>query len=340
MKAISRVVVDECLGQASTLLEPLRRLLGSGPIEFLFVAVEHPGISDIEILERLLNARSALLTKDRVLHNLALGRSLRSFVYTPESGLTDRRLDHVSTLDRHLPVRVASSAARDGDEPRSAIEARAITGCFAGLLSERQLEQFRTKRRRIRAHFGSSGNIAAVAMTIAQRRTARGMVGGYMMKVDAHHGIKGLFPASEGWFLERNAADGLLATCWALLHLFQLRLQSHPVTLYHLDGAALAQCIALIAEPGSGASAVERMTGRLLAAAAEPRGVTCVKGRFFDRTSAKLSQLTKFDTNELVSTDLQAMVAALTDSTDEPYGDAKRASAAEGEPGRRTATPS
>jgi hypothetical protein len=63
----------------------------------------------------------------------------------------------------------------------------------------------------------------------------------------------------------------------------------------------------------------------------------CVKGRFFDRASAKLNQLAKFDTNELVSTDLQAKAAALTAGTDEPYEDAKRASAAVGEADHRTA---
>jgi hypothetical protein len=53
MQAISRVIVDECLGRASTLLSPLRCLLGDGPIEFLFVAADHPGIPDIEILDKL-----------------------------------------------------------------------------------------------------------------------------------------------------------------------------------------------------------------------------------------------------------------------------------------------
>ena len=204
MNAIRRVVVDECLGQASALLDPLRGLLGNGPIEFLFLAAEHTGIPDIEILERFLDARSALLTKDRVLHNLAIGRGFRSFVHTPESGLTDGRLPHVSAPDKHLPVRVGRSAPRDGHQAQSVIEARAITECLGGLLSEHQLKQFRTKRRRIRAHFGSSDNIASVTLTIAQRHTARGMIGGYMLKVDAHHGIKSLFPASEGYSYEEN----------------------------------------------------------------------------------------------------------------------------------------
>jgi hypothetical protein len=36
-----------------------------------------------------------------------------------------------------------------------------------------------------------------------------------------------------------------------------------------------------------------------------------VKGRFFDRLDAKLNQLARFDSNEPVSIDLQAMATAL-----------------------------
>jgi hypothetical protein len=71
----------------------------------------------------------------------------------------------------------------------------------------------------------------------------------------------------------------------------------------------------LIADPGSAASAVERMAGRLLAAVREPKLVACVKGRFFDRANEKLGNLAKCDTNELVPTDLQAMAAALSGAT-------------------------
>jgi hypothetical protein len=102
MKLIERVVVDECVGQASALLEPLRCRLGDRPIKFVFLATEHPGIPDIEILDKLLDGRSALLTQDRGLHNLAIRRGFRSFVHTPESGLTDRRLAHVSAPDKCL----------------------------------------------------------------------------------------------------------------------------------------------------------------------------------------------------------------------------------------------
>jgi hypothetical protein len=92
MRRIERVVVDECVGQASEILEQLRCRLGSRPVELVFLAIEHPGIPDVDILDKLLEARTALLTKDRVLHNLAIGRGFRSFVHTPESSLIDHRL--------------------------------------------------------------------------------------------------------------------------------------------------------------------------------------------------------------------------------------------------------
>ena len=148
MNRIERVVVDECVGQESPLVGQLCERLGERPVKFVFLATEHPGIPDIEILDKLLDVRSALLTQDRVLHNLALGRGF----YSPKSGLTDRRLVHVSASDKHLPV--ASGALRDSYRHQSNREARAITECLYSFLSAHQLKQFRTKRRRIRARFG------------------------------------------------------------------------------------------------------------------------------------------------------------------------------------------
>lgn len=74
MNRIERVIVDECVGQESPLVGQLRQRLGERPVKFVFLATEHPGIPDIEILDKLLDVRSALLTQDRVLHNLAIGR--------------------------------------------------------------------------------------------------------------------------------------------------------------------------------------------------------------------------------------------------------------------------
>jgi len=310
MNCIERVVVDEGVGPDSELVRQFRDRLGEQQVAFVFLASEHPGIPDIEILDKMLDARSVLLTQDRVLHNLAIGRGFRSMIKTSGSGLTDRRLAHVPALDRHLPV--DRGTLRDSYVQQSNPEAQAITGCLSGFLSAHQLKQFRTKRRRIRAHFGSSDNILTTALTIGQRRTTRGIVGGYMLKVDARHGVKSLFPASESYFLDSDRNEPLHATCWALAHLFQLQLQNYPLTLYHLESAALARCAVLIANRGAAISVVERMAARLLTAVFQPNPVKCTKGRFFDRVNDKLSQLAKFGTNELVPLDVRAMAEVLS----------------------------
>src|SRR5258708_4407233 len=157
MNRIERVVVDECIGQESPLVGQLRQRLGGRPVKYVLLATEHPGIPDIEILDKLLDVRSALLTQDRVLHNLAISRGFQSFVHTPESGLTDRRLVHVSAPDKRLPV--ASGALRNSYQHQATPEAQTITKCMYGFLSAHQLKQFRTKLPRIRAPFGSPHNI-------------------------------------------------------------------------------------------------------------------------------------------------------------------------------------
>jgi len=310
MNRIKRVVVDEGVGPDSELVRQFRDRLGERQVAFVFLASEHPGIPDIEILDKMLDGRSILLTQDRVLHNLAIGRGFRSMIKTSESGLTDRRPAHVPAPDRRLPV--ARGTLRDSYLQEAKPEAQAITGCLSSFLSPHQIKQFRTKRRRIRAHFGSSDNILATALTVGQRRTTRGIVGGYMLKVDARHGIKSLFPASESYFLDRDCNEPLDATCWALAHLFQLQLQNYPLTLYQLESAALERCAILIANRGAAITVVERMTARLLATVIQANPVKCTKGRFFDRVSDKLSQLAKFDSNELVPFDVRAMAEALS----------------------------
>src|SRR4029077_4874477 len=124
MNHIERVVVDECVGQESSLVGQLRQRLDERPVKFVFLATEYPGIPDIEILDKLFYARSGLLTQDRVLHNLAISRGFRSFIHTPESDLTDRRLAHVSAPDKHLPV--TSGALRGSYQPQSTRKAQAF----------------------------------------------------------------------------------------------------------------------------------------------------------------------------------------------------------------------
>jgi hypothetical protein len=307
---IRRIVVDECLGSGTPLLAQLRQQLGSHPIEVVHLAARHPGIPDIELLDKLLDGRTALLTQDRVLHNVAISRGLRSFVHDSAGNLSDVKVPGIADRDKHQPV--ASGGLRNSYGPRPDAEAQAITGCLAGFLSKQQLKHFRTKRRRIRAHFGSFDNIAITALTIGHVHTARGIVGGYQLKVDARHGVKCLSPASESYFLDRSSRhEPIHSVVWALAQYFMLHLESRPLTLFLCDAAVVGQCAGLAGGRSADISPATRAACRLLGSICDARVQGCVKGRFFDRMQAKLEQLARGNSSELVPIDMEAITTAL-----------------------------
>ena len=324
---IERIVVDECLAPDSQMLAQLTQRLGGPGIEVVLLTMRHPGIPDIEILDKLLDDRTALLTRDRVLHNLAISREFRSFFQLAEGGLTNRTLPGVDTTDRRQPA--ASGGLQDTYRPKPDPEAQAIVASLAANMTAQQLKQFRTKRRRIRAHFGSLDNIAATALTIGQIRTPQGTIGGCQLKVDARHGVKGLSPASESYFLDRSPHhEPLQSVVWALAQLFMLQLHSRPLTLFVCHAGMLHHCRDLTAGGDTSNSAVARAACRLLGATCDARVEACVKGRFFDRMQAKLDQLAAVTSrlgtsNELVPINGAAIAAALTGTAATHWPDAE-----------------
>ena len=78
MQRIERLVVDESVNasQVAACQQYLkRRGLTAG--ERFFIAQEHPGIPDSQLLHHLLSAWTILLTTDRPLHNIVLKAGLR-----------------------------------------------------------------------------------------------------------------------------------------------------------------------------------------------------------------------------------------------------------------------
>src|SRR5687767_12415666 len=88
-----RIVVDEGLGPHSPLFQQLLRILDDhGNRKFLFLKDSHRGIPDIEILTKLLDESTLLLTTDRVLHNRALELGFASWTCDDSGKLTaDKR---------------------------------------------------------------------------------------------------------------------------------------------------------------------------------------------------------------------------------------------------------
>jgi hypothetical protein len=200
LRNIERIVLDECLQLTPDVVEEIERRIGHRPAEIVVVADKYASLPDLIIIERLMDARSMLMTQDRPLHNLAIDRGFASLLRTPEGGWRRDRVGPM-TMRSSFPA-CAPSSPEDNLLPPLSAEAAVIAGLLNGFRSEKASKQLRTKRRRIRSHFGTPANIGAVALTVAQRRTERGTVGGYKLKVDSRYGTKGLFPASEGYFLD------------------------------------------------------------------------------------------------------------------------------------------
>jgi hypothetical protein len=310
LRNIERIVLDECLPLTPDVAEEIERRIGHRAAEIVVLADKYASLPDMIILERLMDARSMLVTQDRPLHNLAIDRGFASLLRTPEAGWTRDRVGPM-TRKASLPS-CAPSSPEDNLLPPLSSGAAVIVELLNEFRSEKASKQLRTKRRRIRSHFGTPANIGAVALTVAQRRTERGVVGGYKLKVDSRYGTTGLFPASEGYFLDSAGSEHpLMATSWALGQLYGLRLHDRALTVYHLDAAAGERCTALTAHPSRAVDAIEQMTVRLLSEIARVTFLPCKKGQFFEQMTRKLAEIAQWRGNELVNIDLRAVATSL-----------------------------
>lgn len=139
--AVERVILDECVAPTAAVTAEIIGRLGSRPVDIVALATDHPGMPDVVILDRMLGPSTLLVTRDRVLHNLALDRGFRSLVHTPETGWTDRRLAHVAVPEKRLPV-PTSTAVDDFFAPMAG-DVLALNRILNGLRSERQQKHFR-----------------------------------------------------------------------------------------------------------------------------------------------------------------------------------------------------
>src|SRR2546421_3345666 len=92
MTNIVRVIVDECVGPGSALMQRFRQMLAPAQqVELVRLAKSHRGIPDVE-LRRLLGTDTILLTADRVLHNQVCALGFRSYTLDDQGNLRRKKL--------------------------------------------------------------------------------------------------------------------------------------------------------------------------------------------------------------------------------------------------------
>ncbi len=309
MTNIVRVIIDECVGPESKLMQRFRQMLGpSSAVEFVWLAETNRGIPDVE-LRRLLGPEAILLTTDRVLHNQVCDLGLRSYTLDEQGNLRRRTLPGIRAA-RPLPPPSRGELKSDYVHPGHPL-ARALKHG----MTEKAFERYRTRRRRIRSYFGSEANIASVALTMGAKGakgTAKGWLCGYFLRLAGKTGVKGL-QASEGYSVSPAVEP---SPAWCVIHalreLYLLQLESVPTQIYVIPPASLALCENLVKQPDGGETTAEgECLRRLLKGLSAVQIFPCAKGPFFERMERKLQQLANSSSNELVEVDFDRIISEI-----------------------------
>ena len=272
-----RVIVDENVGRNTALWHEFQRVLGGQPWDYVFLSEAHPGIPDVEILDKLLQPSTVLLTGDCVLHERAIQQGIRSYTLDQHGQLTRQRQPRVMVSGP-----LAQSVHTDLQDDYRHKADHEMTGQLKSGLSEKQLKRYRTARRRIRSHFGSTRAISQVAVTVGSKTTRRGFLCGFVFQVAGNSGQKGL-RASEGYCLPTaDDANTAYPVIHALRDLYLLQLEQVRTEMFVIPAESLELSHRLVdSEAGETTDSLAGSLHRLLQAVSCLTLHSCVKGRFF-----------------------------------------------------------
>jgi hypothetical protein len=304
-----RVIVDENAGPETNLWALFQHERGNEECEFVFLAKAHPGIPDIEILDKLLGPGTILLTGDCALHMRALQRGCRSFTLNEHGQLTQKQLTGVA-ITKPLPQSVHSTLQLDYRH-RSEHD---LTQRLGMLLNERERKRYRTARRRIRSHFGSAAAISQLSATVGSQNTPRGLLCGFIFHVAGNSGVKGL-RVSEGYCLvtgsHSTVSHDLLPILHALRDQYLLQLELVNTQLFIIRPTCLDRTRQLLDRDHTVSEPHDEAVRRLLREIPKLTLNACIKGKFHDAMQSKLNQLTKTRSNEVTAVDFDAIVSSL-----------------------------
>jgi len=308
----TRVIVDECVGAESALMQRFRQMLAPAQqVELVRLAESHRGIPDAELLRRLLGPDTILLTTDRVLHNQVCDLGFRSYTLDEQGNLRRKKLPGIRA-SKSVASPSRGELKRDYVHP-----SHPLTRVLKQGMTEKAFERYRTRRRRIRSYFGTEVNIASAALTIGAKSTAKGWLCGYFLRLAGKSGVEGL-QASEGYSISA-ALEAKPAWCviHALRELYLLQLETVPTQIYIIQPASHALCESLMQQAGGDRTPAEgEALRRLLQGLAAVQVFPCAKGPFFERMQRKLQQLACSRSNELVTVEFGRIINAVNDYPD------------------------
>ncbi len=190
------------------------------------IKTSYSGLADERILASLLGPTTVLVTNDRPFHNTVLARGYHS-LYIESKSVKEGRLPGIR------PKPPAQQKAEKLENGASFHPPTVDLQEYLTPISEREVKTLRTRRRRIRNHFGGMQNLTELAVTVSWLQSTEGFLLGIRLRVSANNGMKAL-DASESYVLEKCAAKDArsAALCYALVVPIQLMLSSLKTTVF------------------------------------------------------------------------------------------------------------
>jgi len=246
---------------------------------------------DSHIVHHLLDDSTFFLTADRPLHNTLLSQGLRSY-HCRRGKFSSKKIKGIKNKIL-TPLKKEALVLKDDYHPP-------ITEIRPYLLpsAEKSLKKLRTKRRRIRNHFGGFDNLELVALTVSWKALGTSTLFGVRIRISTNIGKKAL-DASENYFRQQIAPPfrSIVAINYGLILSIQLML--HGVeTIVYFDSPKMTNPAHQLG--GAEQSPHSKLLRTLHENYSNIKFFPSTKGRFIERLRTKLRDLSAGRSNEIV----------------------------------------
>ncbi len=260
-------------------------------LDSLFIAKEHRGMPDSQILHHLLNNETIFLTTDRPFHNTVISQGLRSY-YINKNSLTSQRLKGIK--NKEIILHKNDLNLKENYLPRK-------TDIRPLLLpsSEKVLKKLCTKRRRIRNHFDGLEHLEQVAITVSWQSSKSLTLFGIKIRISSNVGIKAL-DASESYIHDKIPSEDrtIGALNYALILSIQLMLNSVKTQVYY-DYPKIDDPLLYLQDGHK--TPYSMLFKELKNSFTNLEFIPSTKGLFIERLRTKLDNLYKGNSNEIVA---------------------------------------
>lgn len=302
---MNKIIVDEAVSEelGRQFLSFLQKK-GYDNLDIIFINKEHTGMPDSHIVHHLLDYSTFFLTTDRPLHNAILSQGLKSY-HCSHGKFSSKKIKGIKNKVL-TPLKKEALVLKDNyHPPKTEIRPYLLPA------AEKSLKKLRTKRRRIRNHFGGYDNLDLVALTVSWKAVNSSTLLGLKIRISTNIGKKAL-DASENYFRDQISPQyrDIAAINYALILSIQLMLHGVQTKAYfdslkmtnpahHLSGEDQSPHAKLLATLHENFSDIEFIPSS--------------KGLFIERLRSKLEDLSVGNSNEIVPGNMSEILNKVKD---------------------------